>query len=372
MCAEPMETAFLSWLAKEMLPADQLFTLITEYQSGEAIYQAVMRKDSAITDILEEFRLKRLYSSGGEEKIKHYLELITCCGIQSITLLDSRFPEILKQITDPVSVLFYEGNPECLLNHTVGIFGSRRASYTGIKAAENISKNLSKNGIAVISGFAYGIDSAAHRGCLEGGSPTIAVMGCGLDQLYPAENTPMRKRILDGNGLLISEYPPEMKPLPQNFPYRNRIISALSEALILIEARIRSGSMTTVKHALDQGKELFVFPGDPASPLFEGNHQLLREGARFFTTAEDIMEDLKWLDNPRDQVQNSDCSETVKDLTPLEKKILEYLHNGIMSFEQIENRINIPPAEILAAISIMQIKGIIEPLPGKKYQIKSH
>ncbi len=370
MNTEIMETAYLSWLARSMLPSEQLRNLMQYYHSGEAVYQAVARSDSAVLDILSSTMRQKLFRTNNAEQIKNLVGLIQKHGIKGITITDISFPSVLEDIRDPVSILFYQGHPECLKGRKLAVVGSRSASYNGLKATEKIARDLSLRGIKIVSGFAYGIDTASHHGCLQGGSPTIAVMGCGLDQNYPAENYSLRSRIVDSGGILISEFAPGEKPLAAHFPYRNRIISALGDALILMEAKIRSGSMTSVSHALDQGKDVFVYPGDPSSPHYEGNHQLLREGGIYFTSALDILEDMKWLDNPGNQVQNIDCAASAEKNSPVENTVYTALKKGPLSFDQLTAWTGISPAELMSTLTIMQIRGDIESLPGKIFQIR--
>ena len=189
--------------------------------------------------------------------------------------------------------------------------------------------------------------------------------------MYPSGNTKLRDSILKNNGLLLSEYAPGEKPIGWHFPFRNRIITGLAHALIVIEAKIRSGTMTSVQHALNQGKDVFVYPGDPASPYSEGNHQLLREGALYFTTGEDILEDLRWLDNHEIIGQNSVCSGMTPLLSPEETAIFEILKPGRLSFEQIADRSDLSPAVLMSTLTMLQIKGTVESLPGKQYQLKA-
>ena len=365
------ETAYLSWLAAAKLPADELRSLLNRYHTGESVYAAFAVHPDDVAEFISSSSAARLIRTMDPANIARLRELVIRLQIRSVTFFDPNFPSILSDISDPVSILFYQGDIACLQGRIIGMVGSRRASRTGLKAAESIARDLSSNGIRIVSGFAYGIDSACHQGCLSGRSPTIAVMGCGLDQNYPADNSSLRKHILDAGGLFLSEFAPEEKPLAANFPYRNRIISAIGEALVLIEARTRSGSLRTVDHALKQGKEVFVYPGEPSSPFFEGNHQLLRDGARFFTTAGDILEDMNWLDNQRIKVQNSDCSIPPGSVSPSETRILSLLASGTLGFEQLATESGLPPGELLSMLTVLQVRGMIETLPGKKYQLKS-
>ena len=370
MISEFTEGAYLGWLASAELKADYLRLLILQYGTGERVYEAVSRREEALREILPKPCLDKLVHDATQENVACLYDLLSAHRIHAMTSRDPAFPDILREITDPVSIMFYQGNPACLSSRTIGMMGSRQASYTGLKAARRIAGDLSRAGVSVVSGFAYGIDAASHRGCLEGGSPTIAVMGCGLDQNYPADHAQLRSQVLDAGGILLSEYAPGEKALPGHFRYRNRIISALGEALVLVEAKIRSGSLITVEHALQQGKEVFVYPGDPASPHFEGNHQLLREGGHYFTTAQDILEDMNWLDKKPREVQNSGCNGSPASASPAEEKIRKLLRGGALSFEQLASESLLLPAELLSILTILQVRGIVEPLPGKKYQLK--
>ena len=248
--------------------------------------------------------------------------------------------------------------------------GSRAASYSGLKAARKLACDLSIAGVSVASGMACGIDAASHRGCMDGGSPTVAVTGCGLDIVYPRENTGLKDDILSKGGLMLTEYAPGEKPAGWHFPFRNRIICGISHALILIEAKIRSGSMTSVQHALDQGKDVFVYPGEPDSEYFEGNHRLLREGGIYFTGAEDVLSDLHWLDNQSAVRQNIDCSAEESVSTPEQAAVIRALKPGNLSFEQLLERTCLDPPVLMSTLTMLQISGLIEALPGKQYKIK--
>ncbi len=364
-----VETAYLAWLAEQKLPADELYFLIREYGTGEDIFRAVTEEDARLTEILRPDAAARLKAAGTRDNLRRLYDLTVQHRILSVTAGTDAFPDFLTEIPDPVSILFYQGNPVCLKQRMISMVGARHASYTGLKAAENIARDLSSHGIVIVSGFANGIDTACHEGCLKGGSPTVAVLGCGLDRNYPAANSGLRKRILESGGLLISEFAPGQPPMAFHFPYRNRIISGLGDAVVLVEARIRSGSLVTVSHALNQGKEVFVYPGDPTSPYSEGNRQLLREGAAYFTTAADILADMNWLDNPSDEVQNSDCSVLSKARTDSETTVLKCLLPGPLSFDQLTDACGLHPSELLSVLTMLQIHGVIESVPGKKYQI---
>jgi len=219
---------------------------------------------------------------------------------KTIAFNDSGFPFLLKQIQNPPSQLFILGElpvnlPEKDINDEqikVAIVGTRKATATGKILARNLAKELSKHGIIIVSGLAMGIDTAAHEGCLDSDGKTIAVLANGLDKVYPAQNSNLAKKIISTGGALISEYPLGTPSYPNQFLERNRIVSGLCTATIVIEAPERSGSLATARNALEQGREVFVVPGPADHPNYKGSHQLIRDGARLITSVEDIFEDL--------------------------------------------------------------------------------
>ena len=352
------------------MPAVTLRHLFEVYGDALSCYEAFLRKEPAVISALTP-RICRILETNSTEAF--FSRMKTLMGKHSIHVLrisDSLYPASLIHINDAPVILFYQGNLDCLNHRILAMVGSRAASYAGQKASGKVAEDLSRHGVSVVSGLACGIDTSAHQGCLRGGSPTIAVTGCGLDRIYPYDNLSLRDNILNNSGLILSEYIPGEKPAGWHFPVRNRIIAGLCTALILMEAKIRSGSMTSVQHALDQGKDVFVYPGDPNSAYFEGNHQLLREGGLYFTSAEDILNDLHWLDNPSAVRQNSDCSADRKASSPEDASVLCALEKGILSFEQLLNATGLDPSVLMSTLTILQIRGLIESLPGKYYQLK--
>ena len=199
------------------------------------------------------------------------------------------YPDKLKNISDPPKVLFCLGNLELLNAKSIAIIGSRDYSAYGERATKEFSYNLAKNDICIVSGLAKGIDAFAHKGCLSAGGKTIAVLGNGLDIIYPKENEKLFYRIIENDGLVISEYPLGTKPKKQHFPARNRIISGLSDGVLVIEARKNSGTNITVDFALEQGKDVFVIPGNIYSKTSDGTNYLITEGAIPVLSYKDIL-----------------------------------------------------------------------------------
>ena len=369
METEPSAFVYHAWLASAALPPGIINGLLKEYGVPENVWNSIISGQNRTVGI-PVAGLNALKHNATDEWLESARKLLIQHNISAFTITDPNYPALLLQMDEPPSILFYQGNLQCMKQKNLAMVGSRAASYDGQKAAGKIACNLSRKGIGIISGMAGGIDTASHNGCIDGGSRTIAVTGCGLDIVYPSANLRLRDNILENGGLLLSEYPPGEKPVGWHFPFRNRIITGLSHALIVIEAKIRSGTMTSVQHALNQGKDVFVYPGDPTSPYFEGNHRLLREGAIYFTTAEEILEDLAWLDNPGIIGQNSDCSGRKQTFTPEEDAVFSALKPGRLGFEQIADRSGLSPSALMSTLTMLQIKGMIEALPGKQYQLK--
>lgn len=209
-------------------------------------------------------------------------------GIKQINLYDDEYPENLKRIYDSPITLFYKGNISLLKTNCVSVVGSRNASKYGLDTSYRIGQELSRNGITVVSGMARGIDTMVHKGTLNAEGKTIAVVGCGLDRVYPPENSKLFKEIFE-KGLIISEYVVGTKVEAGNFPARNRIISGLSENLIVVEAAPKSGALITVDYALEQGRNVYAVPGNVNSYLSQGTNELIKNGALVYTCITDIL-----------------------------------------------------------------------------------
>ena len=212
--------------------------------------------------------------------------------IKTISKNNDSYPSLLKEISAPPSKIFLLGSLPENKEIKIAIVGTRKATGTGKIIAQKLAAELSSLGIIIVSGLAMGIDSSAHQGALDAGGKTIAVLANGLDKIYPAQNKNLAKKILEYKGALVSEYPPGTPPYPNQFLERNRIISGLCQAIIVIEAPDRSGSLATARHALEQGREVFIIPGPIDHPNYSGSHKLIRDGARLITSAENIFEDL--------------------------------------------------------------------------------
>lgn len=264
--------------------------LIEKIGEPEKIYKTDVSKIEKIKGIKKD-AITGIEKSKNQELLKRYEEYIYTHNIHIININDSNYPQKLKDIYDPPITLYAKGNLDILKSTGFAVVGSRDATRYGIDVAKDISYLLAKNGITIISGLARGIDRASHLGALSAGGKTIAVLGCGVDICYPGENIEIYKEIMD-KGLILSEYIVGTKPNSGNFPARNRIISGLSNGILVVEAKTTSGAIITADLALEQGKDVYAIPGNINSPYSEGTNELIKQGATIVTTPNDILENI--------------------------------------------------------------------------------
>jgi DNA processing protein len=283
--------------------------------------------------------------------------------INYVTRSEQRFPFLLLQISDIPCILYYCGEISLLANNCLAIVGSRQATVYGLKQARVFAEELSNNELTIVSGLARGIDAAAHEGALTGKGSTIAVLGAGLDELYPRENRRLFQRICE-QGLALSEFPPGTKPLSHHFPIRNRIISGLSSGVFVIEAKARSGSLITCDLALEQGKEVFALPGVVTSPNSIGSLRLIQQGAKLVIYPQDILEELGY--EYRAEVYNNQKAK-IEDISKTEKRIYNLLSWEPVNIDLLLER-NMGQEEMVLRILLeLELKGLIKQLPGKYY-----
>lgn len=288
-----------------------------------------------------------------------------------ITINEETYPICLKSIYDPPPIIYYRGNFVEITSKGKGIavVGSRKATYYGRKVAREISSELSSRGYIIVSGLARGIDTNAHTGALESGGKTIAVLGCGIDRIYPAENRSLAHRIIE-NGSIISEFPIHSKPEKSNFPRRNRIISGLSIGTLVVEAAAKSGALITTDFALEQGRDVFAIPGNIHSYLSEGCHNLIKQGAKLVNSYQDIIEEIegKTIFNEYDNNEEADKEEEVlKNLNNFEKKFLQYLSSEPLHIDKIADLTELPQPRVNEVLLSLELKNIIKEIDGKRY-----
>ncbi|HKM39572.1 MAG TPA: DNA-processing protein DprA [bacterium] len=284
-------------------------------------------------------------------------------GIKVVTLPDNDYPTNLKTIIDPPPVLYYRGDLLPQDGLAVSIVGARRATAYGREVAHKFACDLARLDITVVSGLARGVDSAAHRGTLAAQGRTLAVLGCGLDVIYPPENKQLYKQVAK-SGAVITEFPLGTRPEPGHFPRRNRIISGLSQAIIVVEAAATSGSLITADFALEQGRDVFAVPGPVTSALSKGTNNLIVQGARLARTAADVIEELGL--TPK---QTTTENYTGPQLTALEKQVYACFAEGTASahIDQLVQQSRLTVQEVTAILMMLELKGLIRQMPGKMF-----
>ena len=311
------------------------------------------------------------------ERTRAWLELP---GNHLITLADERYPPALLQISDPPILLYAKGRIALLQASSVAVVGSRNATAQGVSNAEAMSAAISAAGITICSGLALGIDAAAHRGGLRNGgasvgasggasgASTIAVIGTGIDIIYPARNRELAHRIAV-EGCIISEYPLGTPAIASNFPRRNRLISGLSQAVLVVEAAAQSGSLITARVAAEQGRDVFAIPGSIHSPLSKGCHQLIKQGAKLVESAQDVLDELDGGPGALEIVQHAASSNVAHGrLCESQAALLAALGFDPVDGDALSARTGMDAATLSVDLLALEMAGLLEQLPGGLYQ----
>ena len=373
--------AQLYWLALHLVPglgARNALKLIRTFGSPERVFHASLTelRDCGLREAIAE----SIHSGTGFEDADAEQNKVEQAGAEIISIHDARYPERLKEIFDPPILLYARGAVECLSGENLAVVGSRRPTPYGMAVARKLSRELTQVGMTVVSGMARGIDSYAHQGALEAGGPTIAVLGCGVDVVYPRENKKLADQIV-AKGVIVSEFPMGSTAFPQNFPIRNRVISGLSLGVMVVEGAQYSGSLITARLALDQGREVFAVPGSIVSKPSWGPNLLIKQGASLVQDATDVIEALP-LDVKQKLAHAQETAATQaatssggqaslweSAVTPLAKKLLPLLQ--IDQSMHIDEIIRLceqnSPSEILSALSELELCGLAKQLPGKRF-----
>ena len=283
--------------------------------------------------------------------------------INQLSPQDNKFLQIIDSIALVPKKLYYYGSLPQQRMPAVAIVGSRKPTTYGVEVTTQIAENLARRGIVIISGMALGVDSLAHKAALQVGGRTIAVQGNGLARLYPSSNRQLGEDIVTSGGAIISEYEPHAPPMKYRFLERNRLVSALSDAVLVTEAAARSGSLNTVMHALDQGKEVFVVPGNITSPMSAGCNALLKQGAHPATCAEDILEVIApQLLRPQTQLALGD--------NPLQSTIIQLLQEGLRDGDELQQRSGVDATTFSTELTMMEINGLIRNLGANQWTVR--
>jgi DNA processing protein len=290
------------------------------------------------------------------------------CGAAVLPWHDASYPGLLREIHDPPILLWTRGAPECLRHPAVAVVGSRRATPAGLAMARQLAGELASAGLTVVSGLARGVDGAAHEGALSVKGRTVAVLGCGVDVVYPPEHRNLAARVIE-QGLLLSEFPPGTPPLAHHFPLRNRIISGLVRAVVVIEAGEKSGSLITARQALEQGRDVLAVPGNALSGRYRGSHALIRDGAPLVETVEDVLRELGWpLRLPPPAADEAGIS-AMSGISPPNSLKLSKLEEQMdlgepYSLDQLMERTGLSGPAVLAEIGALEVGGRVGRVAG--------
>src|SRR2546425_755979 len=287
----------------------------------------------------------------------------------TIALGDERYPELLRAIYDPPPVLYCDGSLEPGDRQAVAIVGSRQATPYGLRITETLAGELSALGFTILSGFARGIDAAAHRAALAAGGRTIAVLGCGLDVDYPPGHASLHAEIA-GSGAVLTEFAHGTPPRATNFPRRNRIISGLALGVVVVEAAEDSGSLITARLALEQGREVFAVPGSIDAPTSRGPHGLLKQGAKLVETVDDIVEELlPQLDRPLQTLKSEPIAALPEhvELSPSERTVLDLISREPLHLDDLTERSRLTTPAVAGILLGLELKALVKQLPGQRY-----
>ena len=337
--------------------------LVGYFQSASKIFRASARTLVHVEGI-DTKTAENIKKHNSQDFAAKQLRELDKLGGRLVTFWDEEYPESLKQIYDPPAMLFVKGELTAKDKYAIAIVGTRQPSHYGRKVAEKLTTELARKGLTIVSGLAYGIDTLAHRFALQSMGRTIAVLGSGLNVIYPRENSSLAKKIIT-NGALISEYPLGTGPDRNNFPKRNRIVCGMSLGVIVVEAGIKSGALITASIALEQNREVFAIPGNIDSPKSIGTNDLIKQGAKAVTSTEDILEELypklgRFIEHQEVQVDD------IK-LDGNEKKIFEILSHEPQHIDSLALNTKLTTSKVLSILLALELKNVIKQLPGKLF-----
>jgi len=345
--------------------------LIERFGSARAVFDATLNSLKEVPGVGTKLA-RRIAAARHECDAEGELARCRELGVDVLLESDARFPKPLRSIPTPPALLFLKGQWQERDALAVAIVGSRHCTHYGVRQAERFAGSLARMGFTVVSGLARGIDTAAHRAAMAAGGRTIAVLASGLANIYPDENRDLAERIAGGAGALISEFPLEFEPLASVFPQRNRLIAGLSLAVLVVEAASRSGALITARHALEQGREVLAVPGPIDSRASRGCHRLIREGARLAESVDDIIDALGPLadglrpartEPERTEVRHP-CELTLNDK---ERTVLDGVGDEPVSVDELMHRCQMQPSQVLATLSVLEMRRLVRRLPGNFY-----
>ncbi len=303
------------------------------------------------------------------EDVKKEIDRVLQKGYGVTTFADPEYPRLLREIPDPPPYLYVLGSLKDIRN-PIAVVGSRSATRYGVSATRRLCGDLASMNFTIVSGMARGIDTAAHAGALAAGGRTVAVLGSGLDHIYPTENADLCRRIA-ASGAVITEFPAAARPEPHHFPIRNRIISGMSLGAVIVEAAKKSGSLITARLAAEQGREVFAVPGNIHSFKSSGTHRLIKQGAKLVEHAGDVVEELRHMLGPEDdEAPRDNASAPPPSISEEEATVFEALGPYPVHIDELVRKLGMAPGALSAALLQLELKGLVQQLPGKIFVIE--
>lgn len=342
---------------------NRIRALVRRFRSARAVFDASLQRLME-ADGIDKVTAQRIRNFDRSDISRKQLESIDRNGARLVTFWDKEYPENLKHIFDPPAFLFVKGAFVPEDRFAVAVIGSRQPSNYGRIIAQKLTLELAQRGLTIVSGLAYGIDTIAHANAANNNHRTIAVLGSGVDRIYPAENTRLAEKIIR-NGVVISEFLMGAKPDRMNFPRRNRIICGLSLGVLVVEAGSKSGALITAMNALEQNREVFAVPGNIDSPRSAGTNDLIKQGAKCVTCVEDILEELAVHLGPRFGELKQDTQPD--NLKPEEAEIYQHLSHDPVHVDALARLTGKPAARLLTVLLGLELKNAIKQLPGKMF-----
>lgn len=366
------QEALLSLNAIPGLGNRRIRALLDYYGCAKVIWQ-LKRQDLERVKGLPQQVVDNIFNFPQDKFLKSEYNHLHSHQARVITCADDAYPTLLAQIPDAPIVLYVQGVLASQPNVAVGMVGSRRASMYGLSMAKMFARRLSEQGLVVVSGMARGIDTAAHQGALESGGVTWAVCGCGLAVVYPPENKALKKAIAQ-QGAVISEFPMATEPRPYHFPRRNRIISGMSQGIIVVEAAQKSGALITADFALEQGRDVYAIPGRVDVASASGTNNLIKQGARLVTEVEEVLDDLcpQWAAKAQESVESKfDVAPQRHDVSDEDQIILSQLTQQPVHIDRIVKLSCRPITQVAGTLLRLELKGLVQQIPGQWFCLKS-
>lgn len=349
---------------------ERLESLIHRFGSAEGALAASTRELGQVPGIGPELarRVHEMAGPAGERRFERALGQLGRVGGVVVTREDACYPDAFGEVAEPPYLLFAAGDPSLLERRAVAIVGTRRPTDYGRAVARELGRELARRGYVIVSGMARGIDSVAHDAALAAGGGTIGILGHGIEGVYPRENRPLFGAVRE-RGLLITEFAPGERPKMGNFPRRNRLIAALAAGIVVVEMGLKSGAQHTVTYALDQGRDVMAVPGPIHAPASAGTNQLIRQGARLVTSAEDVLEEIEGVGRGASIAESRPMPEPVLPLlSPAETRVYETLALEPVTADDLTARAALDPGPLLGALLELELKGLAESLPGNRFR----